>query len=462
MSEPFERRLRDHLRHDFADEAPTSLSSRIQERVDRRRMRRRVAAGAVAGVVLCVVALGTALTLIASPPTDRTIRLAPQPSPAVEPSPSPDVSTPTPSVSTPTPSPSAVPSAPASPTRNPTAVPKGPPPPVPDAAVTALVVSTGRAIELRTPEGELAETLVAPPEAGPGESVAGLSLTDVAVQPGSTGEELVVAYVDSSESEGRVVVVSRSDGQVTESGLPGQVDYVAGTSPVGSPRPRWSPDGDFLAYLADGEDGDGGGAALHVLAPRVDGETLYSPPSGLPLELPVDTEPPGGLHVQRWEWLERTDTGGQAALTLRGVIGDRFLAYRVQVDIGDDGATVVDVTETANDLDGQQIVDEAVDVATRDRWVLTEPESGLTALWRVPEEGAAQLMLDAAELAEILAHDPEGPHPAMYADAAAVLLVDPSWSIEGGGTVVRVRTDGTATTLPFTAESVDPLVDAAS
>lgn len=442
MSERFERRLRDHLLHGFADDAPTTLSRRIRERVDRRQLRRRVATGAIAGFVLGIVALGTALGLIGSQRTERPpIQLAPAPSPQVVPGPS---ASPTAPAGVATPSPASSPAVSA------TAVPKGSPPPV--AVAGDLVVSTGRAIELRTRDGELAETLVSPPEAGPGESVAGLSLTDVAVQPGSTGEELVVAYVDSSESEGRVVVVSRSDGQVTESGLPGQVDYVAGTSPAGPPRPVWSPDGTFLAYLSDGE---AGAAALHVVAPRADGETLFTPASGVPLELPGDIEPLGGLQAARWEWIERTDTGGQAALTVRGVIGDSFVAYRVEVEIGDGGATVVDVTEAANDLDGQQIVDEAVDTETGDRWVLTEPETSLTALWHVPEQGDPRLLLEAADLAELFGFGPPGPYPKLFPDAAAVLLVDPA---EGGGTVVRVTPDGAATTLPFAAESID-LID---
>lgn len=317
-----ERRLRDSLRNRAGDVEPTpDLWLEVRERRERKRRLRWVAvAGALAAAaVIAVVAVPAALDALRP---DGDLVVGPGPTETEQPT------------STPTTPPDGTPS------ENGTSRPAGPPP------LNPAYASDGSSLYAFGVRGTAGEPLLTFPEES------GTRIVSFDVRP--TQDPAVTTIVMLTEAEGMYDLrwATIADGEVEAALFPDA--YGLSNPVVGGtvPAPVWSPDGGYVAWAEDGDDGTPG---LHIIGWDEDG-----PGTGRTADdntsfadLGVDDV---DLRLQDWRWTSDTGETGHGAILATAPGGG---AYALEVARQPDGAITFDASAPL-EADGA-LLDVAVD-----------------------------------------------------------------------------------------------------
>jgi hypothetical protein len=230
-----------------------------------------------------------------------------------------------------------------------------------------VAVSDGRLV-LRSVDGSSETTLYDPPAEGESQ------VATLAVRPGSSPDDLTIAYVTSGEGMYDLRLLRTHDGgEVRTDVVTGNISPGAPGGPERAPTPVWSPDGRTMAWAAVDTDGDPAlnlvelddhlanagaadrGGATELTAAQVYALSGRTEASRLRLQdCAVSAGTCGGLRVQDWA---ATSDGGRLSFTSEGLllrtgIERRGDEWRLEDDgvltAVEDGTYVVDLA-TASD-----------------------------------------------------------------------------------------------------------------
>lgn len=208
------------------------------------------------------------------------------------------------------------------------------PPPGP-AGATTLVTTDGSRMQVTDLDGQVLGEVDPPADAAEP-----LPITRLAVQPGSTPDDLTVVYLRADADCERVEVGwVRMDGAIGEGGVLGGGQGYCATDPV------WSPDGAAVAWM---EQEPGGAAALQVHGWGPGGPGTGDPATDnarFDPDLPV-----GAVRATDWWWTDTDDTGvrGVISLSVTDPEGETR-AFTLAVERQADGAIALPETPMAAD-----------------------------------------------------------------------------------------------------------------